>query len=53
MFRIAAKASWSWGRMDNILSEWRIIESCRQLGKILFERIGNETPKKGTPANDQ
>ena len=37
-----AKTPWSWGRMHDILSEGREIETCRQLEAILIEQIGNE-----------
>ena len=57
-----AKTPWSWGRMHDILSEGRKIESCRQLRNEKRERekkrekwieFVNEKTKKGAPANDQ
>ena len=45
-----AKTPWSWGRMVDILSEGREIESCRQLEQLIEKRIGNG--KTGAPVND-
>ena len=42
-----AKTPWSWGRMDEILSEGREIESRRQLEQ--FYRNELETEKQARP----